>query len=70
MIIDKPTSQVGLCSIVQAAKFLSLSRGKLYQLVNAGEVPCRKFGKSVRVPWSWLHAQADIANGTDSEVAQ
>lgn len=54
----------GLCSIPKAAEFLSISRAKLYQLINSGEVPSRRFGKSVRVPWQWLHAQAAV----DSEV--
>ena len=55
----------GLASITAAAEFLSLSRNKLYQLVNSGEVPSRRFGRSVRIPWQWLHQQARIDNGDD-----
>ena len=55
----------GLASITVAAEFLSLSRNKLYQLVNSGEVPSRRFGRSVRSPWQWLHQQAKIDNGDD-----
>ncbi len=55
----------GLASITAAAEFLSLSRNKLYQLVNSGEVPSRKFGRSVRIPWQWLYQQAKIDNGDE-----
>ncbi len=50
----------GLCPIVDAAAFLSISRGKLYMMMNAGEIPSKRFGKSVRIPWAWLHAQAEV----------
>ncbi len=52
----------GLCSIPDAAAFLSISRGKLYMMLNAGEIPSKRFGKSVRIPWAWLHAQAEVSD--------
>lgn len=61
--------QQGLSSIPDAAEFLSISRGKLYQLINSGDIPSKRFGKSVRIPWAWLHAQAAIDSETDSEVS-
>ncbi len=54
---DRPA---GLASIPVAAEFLSLSRNKLYQLINSGAVPSKRFGRSVRIPWQWLHQQAQI----------
>ena len=60
--------QQGLSSIPDAAGFLSMSRGKLYQLINAGEIPSKRFGKSVRIPWAWLHAQAEVSE--ESEVSR
>ena len=59
---DRPA---GLASIPVAAKFLSLSRNKLYQLVDSGEVPSRRFGRAVRIPWVWLLKQASVENGDD-----
>ena len=60
--VPDPVRQQGLASVTHAAAFLSLSRNKLYQLINAGEIPSKKFGKSVRVPWAWLNAQAAVAS--------
>lgn len=59
----------GLCSIPEAAKFLSISRGKVYLMINSGECPSKRFGKSVRIPWEWLLKQAEIP-GDEGEVAR
>jgi len=58
--VANATVPQGLCSIPEAAKFISVSRGKMYAMINAGQVPFRRFGKSVRIPWAWLHAQAEV----------
>ena len=55
---DRQTA--GLASIPVAAAYLSLSKNKLYQLVNSGEVPSKRFGRAVRIPWKWLHEQARV----------
>jgi len=61
------TPPIGLAGITEAAEFLSVSRGKLYAMVNAGECPSKRFGKSVRVPWVWLLAQAEVKeDGSES----
>ena len=65
---EKP--RVGLCSIPAAAEFLSVSRGKMYSMLNSGECPSKRYGKSVRIPWAWLHAQAEVASGDESGVSQ
>ena len=57
-------AKVGLCSIPDAAAFLSVSRGKMYSMLNAGDCPSKRFGKSVRIPWQWLLAQAEV-DGSD-----
>ena len=62
--------KVGLCSIPDAAEFLSVSRGKMYQMLNAGDCPSKRFGKSVRIPWVWLLQQAEVADSNDGEVAR
>ncbi len=48
----------GFASIPVAAAFLDLSKPMLYKLVANGQIPSRRYGRSVRVPWSWLHDQA------------
>ena len=40
----------GLLRISDASKFLGLSRSKLYQLMDRGELPFTKIGRSRRVP--------------------
>ena len=60
-------AKVGLCSIPDAAEFLSVSRGKMYSMLNAGDCPSKRFGKSVRIPWVWLLAQAEIDGSDDSK---
>lgn len=58
----------GLAAIPVAAEFLSISRGKIYQMINSGECPSKRFGKSVRVPWVWLLAQAEVKeDGSESQ---
>ncbi len=58
---DSGNPKQGLCSIPEAAKFLSLSRAKVYQAMAAGEIPSKRIGaRSIRIPWAWLHAQAEV----------
>ncbi|MCX7399975.1 MAG: helix-turn-helix domain-containing protein [Planctomycetales bacterium] len=59
------SEQQGLAAVPVAAKFLSVSANHLYQLINAGEVPSKRFGRSVRIPWEWLHAQASASNSSE-----
>jgi hypothetical protein len=30
----------------------------VHKLVEAGRIPARRYGRAVRIPWSWLDAQA------------
>ena len=64
-MIIKPKAREGLCSVPNAAEFLSVSRGKMYQMLNAGDCPSKRFGKSVRIPWTWLLQQAEVADSND-----
>jgi len=54
------SKNVGLCSIPEAAKFLAISRGKMYLMIKQGECPVRQFGKSIRIPWAWLNSLAEV----------
>ena len=40
----------GFISIPEAARFLHLSRAKLYQLMDAGQLQYARFGRARRVP--------------------
>jgi excisionase family DNA binding protein len=40
----------GFVSVPEAAKFLGLSRSKIYLLMDSCELPFSKFGKSRRIP--------------------
>jgi excisionase family DNA binding protein len=46
--------QDGFATVAEAAKFLGLCRAKVYQLMEQGELPFAKFGKSRRIPWRGL----------------
>jgi excisionase family DNA binding protein len=39
----------GLVRVPEAARFLGLSRSKIYAMMDAGELPFVKFGKSRRI---------------------
>lgn len=49
--IQTPTDTTPLHPVQEVARFLSLSRAKIYQLMTAGELPYVKLGKSRRVRW-------------------
>jgi excisionase family DNA binding protein len=40
----------GFARVAEAAKFLGLSRAKVYQLMETGDILYAKFGKSRRIP--------------------
>jgi excisionase family DNA binding protein len=40
----------GFVTVPEAAKFLSVSRAKMYATMDQGELPFCKFGKSRRIP--------------------
>jgi excisionase family DNA binding protein len=40
----------GLMTVQEAAQFLSISRGSLYNLMTTGELPFAKVGRSRRIP--------------------
>jgi excisionase family DNA binding protein len=48
----------GLCTVPEAAGFLGISQGKLYQLMNQGELRFCKIGKNRRLPWAAVKALA------------
>ncbi len=51
----------GLATVDEAARFLSLGRSKLYGLMDAGELPHCKIGRSRRIPWQAVRKLAEGA---------
>jgi excisionase family DNA binding protein len=44
----------GFANLFEASMYLRISRSAIYILMNAGELPFAKFGKSRRIPWEAL----------------
>ena len=44
----------GLATVEEAATAASLSRGMVYKLAQSGELECRRFGRTIRIPWAAL----------------
>lgn len=47
--------QPQLGRVTEVARFLNLSRSKVYLMMEQGQLPFVKFGKSRRVRWSDVH---------------
>jgi excisionase family DNA binding protein len=54
-----PQDLAGLQTVGAVAKFLSLSRSKVYQLMEQGELPYVKIGKSRRLRWADVNRLVD-----------
>ena len=42
----------GLASIAEASKFLGISRSKLYEMMERGQVRYCKLGRNRKIPWA------------------
>ncbi len=49
-----------LLTVGQVAQVLNFSRSKVYELINLGDLPVLRFGKSVRVRVSALERWLDL----------
>lgn len=47
----------GFATPVEAARFLRLSKAMIHKLIGEGKVPACRYGRAVRIPWSWLKEQ-------------
>ena len=52
-------SEEGFIPVAEAARFLGLSRAKLYQMMDAQELSYAKFGRSRRIPRRALREYAE-----------
>jgi excisionase family DNA binding protein len=55
---DANHNKAGFATPTEAAGFLRLSRATIHKLIGAGKIPACRYGRAVRIPWSWLQAQA------------
>ena len=42
----------------ETARFLHLSRAMIHKLIGDGKIPVCRYGRAIRIPWSWLYKQA------------
>jgi excisionase family DNA binding protein len=57
---EKPsTESYGFATAGEAATFLRLSRAMIHKLIAQGKIPASRYGRSVRISWTWLRAQAE-----------
>ena len=42
----------GMGTVRDAVAVSKLSKSMVYQMLGAGELECRRYGRSVRIPWS------------------
>jgi excisionase family DNA binding protein len=59
----------GFASGSEAAVFLGVSPAMVTKMVNLKQIPHRRFGRSLRIPWSWLLAQVAEAEKTPEPAA-
>jgi excisionase family DNA binding protein len=52
--MDQQKIREGLARVTEASDYLSLSRSKIYLLMDGGQLGYVKIGKSRRIPWSEL----------------
>lgn len=45
----------------EVATLLAISRSEVYRLIDRGEIPSVRIGRSRRVPRRWVEAQAAVA---------
>jgi excisionase family DNA binding protein len=50
MPIEEPKTEKLLVTVPAAAEVLSVARSKVYAMVQAGELPAVRLGKSLRIP--------------------
>jgi excisionase family DNA binding protein len=55
-----------LLRVIEAAKVLALSRTKVYEMAERGEIPVTRIGSAVRIPrrklLAWIDAQTISAD--------
>jgi excisionase family DNA binding protein len=47
---DRPLGEVRLLTVAEVAQIMRLSKMTVYRMVNSGQLPALKMGRSVRIP--------------------
>ncbi len=50
--------QSAFATTKEAADFLGLSKAMIHKLIGGNVVPVCRYGRAVRIPWTWLRGQA------------
>lgn len=56
--LEQRSTRSGFATPAEAAQFLRLSKAMVHKLIGEGKIPACRYGRAVRIPWSWLSAQA------------
>lgn len=56
----KALEELGLVKVNEAAEFLSLSKSKIYQMMESGDLPYIRFGRARRIP---KHVLIELVGG-------
>ncbi len=67
------TIKSDILTVPEVAKYLKMSKSKLYYLIQSGQIPCIKIGRNVRIKESvlqkWLEEQS-IPETSDAQLPQ
>lgn len=55
----------GMATVEEAAEFLSMSKSTIQRMLDRGEIEVRRYGRTVRIPWSWLYEQTTSRTSSD-----
>ena len=62
---DRPKENSPLARVQEVADYLALSRTKLYQMMDAGELPYLRLGRCRRIRWADVHAFVEQCRAGD-----
>jgi excisionase family DNA binding protein len=62
--LAKDPRRDGFASAEEAARFLSVSRPMITKMANAGDLPYKRFGRALRIPWAWLLDQIEQSSNS------
>jgi excisionase family DNA binding protein len=59
-LINREVEFAQFATPAEAGRFLRLSRAMIHKQIGEGQIPARRFGRAVRIPWDWLRAQTTL----------
>jgi excisionase family DNA binding protein len=58
LVLECEPELTGFATPAEAAHFLHLSKAMVHKLIGQGRVPVCRYGRAVRIPWTWLKEEA------------